>query len=103
MELSNLANCFKAFASPQRLKLFQMICEMTPDLEKNMKEGKDCCEGIEKAFTSACKRLKLSRSTVSHHLKELQSAGLITCTRSGQSFICRVNREALEAMKKFIP
>ena len=53
---------------------------------------------IEKAFSMVCNCLDLSRSTISHHFKELQNAGLITCERNGQSFRCRVNGEAISSI-----
>lgn len=68
------------------------------------KEGA-CCpvrDGIERAFTKMCDSINLSRSTISHHFKELQSAGLITCEREGQNFRCRVNQETIDAIKAFL-
>ena len=82
---------FKALSNEPRLKLFLMI-------EKN------CCpkEGYEKAFTKACHCMDLSRSTISHHLKELENAGLITSERMGQSFRYRVNYEVLKRIRHLL-
>lgn len=86
--IDECAAVFKALSNEQRLKLFLMIV-------------KDCCpkEGYEKAFTKACECMDLSRSTISHHLKELQSAGLLTAEREGQSFRYRVNYDALKRIR----
>ncbi|HEX2927295.1 MAG TPA: ArsR family transcriptional regulator [Ruminiclostridium sp.] len=46
--------------------------------------------------------MSLSRSTISHHFKELQNAGLITYTRKGQSFMCKINDEAILAIQNFL-
>jgi len=46
--------------------------------------------------------MDLSRSTISHHFKELQSAGLITCEREGQNFRCRVNQGVIDEIKAFL-
>lgn len=92
MKLTKQTAIFKALASEQRLRLFLMIME-------------NCCgkvDGYEKAFTDACECLPIGRSTVSHHLKELQKAGLITCEREGQSMRCRVNKRALELIRKVL-
>ena len=103
MKTKSLAKVFKALSNEHRLELFRLIygqCRLEEGRAK--KEGKSCCEGIEKAFTMACGCLDLSRSTISHHFKELQNAGLITCTRQGQTFMCQVNEEHVEAVREFL-
>lgn len=94
-----LARVFKALSNPQRLALFQMIC-------RGFRKGKGrrgCCSGgMEKAFSAACDCMDLSRSTISHHFKELQNAGLIRCERRGQAFYCEVNQQALAAIQGFM-
>lgn len=116
MEQSNLARIFKALGNPQRLALFEMIYRMgtSPNLDglapaeaararrrKVAAPAEPCC-AVKKAFTAACACMGLARSTVSHHFKELQNAGLITCTRDGQSYLCEVNPEAVEAVRAFL-
>jgi ArsR family transcriptional regulator len=44
---------------------------------------------------------KISRSTLSHHFKELENANLIVCERQGQSMHCKVNEEVIAAIKDF--
>ena len=103
MQSANLAKIFKALSNEHRLELFRMIysqCQL--EESRAQKAGRDCCEGIEKAFTQACGCLDLSPSTISHHLKELQGAGLITCTRRGQAFTCQVNEDCVEAVRGFL-
>ena len=103
MKTTNLAKVFKALSNEHRLELFRLIynqCKAEESRATN--DGKGCCEGIEKAFTMACGCLDLSRSTISHHFKELQNAGLITCTRQGQTFMCQVNEESVEAVRGFL-
>jgi ArsR family transcriptional regulator len=102
MELSKLSGYFKALSNPQRLKLFMMIYNKCESEKGKLKPNKECCPGIEKAFTTACSCLNLSRSTISHHFKELQNSGLVTCERIGQAFNCKVNYEAVKAVKEFI-
>ena len=57
---------------------------------------------VDKAFTKACDHLSIARSTVSHHMKELENAGLISMTRNGQSFICKINMDAIKAIQQFL-
>ncbi|MBI5428028.1 MAG: helix-turn-helix transcriptional regulator [Nitrospinae bacterium] len=104
MKQSNLADIFKALSNPQRLALFELIYRGFKKQGKSgvAEEAEPCCRGVEKAFTFACGCLKLSRSTISHHLKELQNAGLIVCVRRGQSHYCEVNAKAVEAARSFL-
>jgi ArsR family transcriptional regulator len=110
MELSNLVKIFKALANEQRLKIFVMIYEgcCAPGGKGHSEfkiENKARCPVagvIEKAFTKVCGCMNLSKSTVSHHFKELQNAGLITCEREGQMYRCKVNKEIVDSIKDFL-
>lgn len=106
MEHSDIAKAFKALGHPQRLALFEMVYKMSTEGETCVPapKGKQatCCEPVRKAFTAACGCLGLARSTVSHHFKELQNAGLITCTRDGQAYLCQVNEEVINSIRAFL-
>ena len=111
MELSNYATMFKALSNEQRLKIFLIIynrcCvpESTVIDPEKLITDPPCCStmgSFQKAFSTVCDCLNLSRSTISHHFKELQNAGLISCEREGQSFRCSVNEEAISALRKFL-
>lgn len=111
MELSNYTKIFKALSNEQRLKIFLMLYKncCTPQgaeigAEFRMKDD-SCCAiagGIERAFTRICDCMNLSRSTISHHFKELQNAGLITCERDGQIYRCKVNKDVADSIKNFL-
>lgn len=111
MKLSNYTKIFKALSNEQRLKIFMMLYKncCVPEGSKVMAEfhikGEPCCAvkgSLDKAFTKICDCMTLSRSTISHHFKELQNAGLITCEREGQIYRCRVNSEAINDIKNFL-
>lgn len=106
MELSNYAKIFKALSNEQRLTIFMMIYKNCCGLEGQIPLDKKSYPGvkgsIEGAFSKVCDCINLSRSTISHHFKELQNAGLIICEREGQTFRCSVNKEAVNAIKKFL-
>ncbi len=108
MELSNYAKIFKALSNEQRLNIFMMIYKgcCGPEDTININKTDSCCEkikgSIDRAFSKACDCMSLSRSTISHHFKELQNAGLITCEREGQTFRCRINEDAVASIKKFL-
>jgi DNA-binding transcriptional ArsR family regulator len=95
MELSNITGYCKALSSEQRLKVFLMILEAE-------REEDGCCQGVLRAFSRACSMLKISRSTVSHHIKELESSGLLSCERQGQAMCCQVNQRALAELREFL-
>ena len=100
MNDASLAKIFKALSNEQRLRIFRMLCGWQ-DAKAQRRNGDGCC-GVEKGFTRACCSSELSPSTISHHFKELQSAGLITAERTGQSFVCTVNLETLDAVRDFL-
>ncbi len=105
MELSNYSKIFKALSNEQRLKIFMTIHEQSMKTQKKgidfPMEKPSCCP-VEKAFTKMCKCIKLSRSTISHHFKELQNAGLIACKRVGQMYSCTVNEDTVNSIKNFL-
>jgi len=89
-----MAVIFKALSCDQRVKLLELI---------NSWQGIDsCCDGVRKAFTLASEELNISRSTLSHHFKELENAGLISCKRNGQAMECVVNQEVIEKIQNFL-
>ncbi len=94
MKLSKLSGYFKALSSEPRLKVYLMI------LEAERKED-DCCDGVLRAFSRACQLLNVSRSTVSHHIKELEASGLLSSERQGQSMCCQINQTALDELRDF--
>ena len=94
MKLSNKAKIFKALSCEQRIRLLELIKEW---------EGIDeCCEGVRKAFTKASEEMNISRSTISHHFKELENAGLISCVRNGQAIECKINDKVIVEIRKFL-
>jgi ArsR family transcriptional regulator, arsenate/arsenite/antimonite-responsive transcriptional repressor len=95
MELSNISRYFKALSNEQRLKVYLMIL-------KDEREAGDCCQGVLGAFSRACGMLNLSRSTVSHHIKELTDSGLLSCARQGQFVCCQVDESALAELRGFL-
>ena len=106
MELSNYSKIFKALSNEQRLKIFLMIYNGEGEFnDQPTFHDNACCNmagNLKKAFTKACGCMDISRSTISHHFKELQNAGLIICERDGQTYHCRVNPETVELIKTFI-
>jgi len=82
----DVSRAFRALANPNRLAIFERIHE----------DGL-CCRTDHKGNTvcAIAEDFQLALSTVSHHLKELRTAGLITCERSGQQVTCAINQPTL--------
>lgn len=97
----DLVKIFKALSCEQRLSLFKNLYEWYEE-GKNEEGEYTFTNGVDKCFSKACCCMDLSRSTISHHFKELQNAGLISYTRNGQSFVCKVNSEAIQAIRGFL-
>ena len=100
MDDEALVKIFKALSNEQRLRIFRLLCAWQE--ARGSAEIEDPGAGVEKCFTRACCSISLSRSTISHHFKELQNAGLISLKRNGQVMTCTVRREAIDAVQSFL-
>lgn len=79
----NLARLFKALGDPTRVRLLSLIAAHT--------DGEACvCDLTDP--------VGLSQPTVSHHLKQLVEAGLITREQRGKWAYYRVSETALESL-----
>lgn len=96
-DLERLAGIFKALSNPSRLRIFLRLRDCCgPGRILLPGEEDNCCVG------DVSQDLTLSPSTVSHHLKELRQAGLISVRRRGQKTQCRLNQEALAQVARFL-
>lgn len=97
------AAMFKALGDPTRLHIFEFLrsccCPVAVEESGDVRPvigptvGEVCCH-----VTGA----EQINSKISHHLKELRLAGLITVERRGKNMICGVNREALAAVAEYL-
>src|SRR6266566_6941186 len=107
-EQVQMAAMFKALGDPTRLRIFEILCsccdsvavdvltiENSGDIHpvRGSTVGEICCR------LNGAERIT---STISHHLKELRLAGLITTERSGKNIICRVNHAALGELLAYL-
>jgi DNA-binding transcriptional ArsR family regulator len=82
---------FKALSNPTRFQLFVEILE----------GGESSFEDHACFLSTIVRRLDVGAPTVSHHLKELVNADLITTERQGKFVTCKVNAKALDALGAF--
>jgi ArsR family transcriptional regulator len=101
-EPSEIAAMFKALGDPTRLRIFEFLrsccCPVAVAETGDVRPvtgptvGEVCCSVTgEERITS----------TVSHHLKEMRLAGLITMERRGKNMICGINRDAVARLAGF--
>ena len=93
MELSEL---FKALSNPNRLLIFQRLltcCELGTVCSTDTISG--FCVG------ELGEELDIAPSTLSHHIKELQHAGLIKTQRRGKNVDCFVETKKVNILKEF--
>lgn len=99
--MDDLAAAFKALGHPHRLAIVRRLID----------EAKSCCAPYPEDctadprccdFAALAAELDVAKGTVSHHLKELDRAGLIVRERSGRRLYCRVNPERLDELRRFL-
>lgn len=90
INIDRYATIFKALSNPHRLQIFNILtgcCE--PGTLCSTDEMMSCCVG------DLDSQLNIASSTLSHHLKELNRAGLIEMQRDGKQVLCSINPATL--------
>ncbi len=94
--LEKLATIFKALSDPNRLAILELIRKRCgPECKVSAEEAGNTVSEIASQFD-------LSLSTVSHHVKELKTAGLIQCKKRSQWVYCEPNQTVLEQASEFL-
>lgn len=91
-----LAESFKALSNPNRLQIFQRLLSCCAP-------GTVCSADTMNGFCvgELGEDLAVAPSTLSHHIKELQRAGLIKTQRRGKNIDCFVDAEKVSLLKEF--
>jgi DNA-binding transcriptional ArsR family regulator len=82
-DIDQLAVRLRALADGNRLRLIQEL---------------SCCDGHAVTTSDASALLGVTEATASHHLKQLQRAGLVTSTREGARVLHRLDLTAVRAV-----
>ncbi len=87
MDTKQLARIHKALSNENRLEIFLSILKYN---QKDFDAGCDCI--MQKIMQNLC----IGAPTISHHLKELSDAGLITTRKNGKFLVATVNEKIIE-------
>ena len=111
MKTSNLTEAeaaafFKALGDPTRLRIFSFLRSCCPNSEIALDEETGAARPVQGAtvgevccFVTGEDRIT---STISHHLRELRLAGLVSVERRGKNMICRLNRDAVAQLADYL-
>lgn len=90
--MKELTRAFKALANPNRLRLFlNLLDESRLDLAAGRVH--DCF------LSGLLENLNVGAATVSHHIKELETAGLVDTHRDGRNLVCSIRPEAVAELR----
>ncbi len=93
-ESKQLVKIFKALSNTHRLDLYLKIKEQQ---QINIDTGKEhVC-----FLSNLCATINLGAPTLSHHLKELVNAELVTTDKQGKFLICSINEETERLAREF--
>jgi len=93
MDSKELAKIFKALANENRLEIYKEIAK-----QENIDYEQKC----ECSISEILSCLKIGAPTISHHLKELANANLITTEKNGKFLMAHINKNTLEKIRGFI-
>ncbi len=93
MDKLRLSKIFKALSNPNRLELY---LEIAKTYETSFQTDGECF------ISDICNSLKIGAPTISHHLKELTNADLITTERRGKFLVARLNEKTIQEANKIL-
>lgn len=96
-ELTQLARIFKALGDESRLAILAGI----HGREIECTCGDACCAEVA-TVSDVAAEVAVSLPTISYHLKELVSAGLVETRRNGRRVFCRTDSAGLASAAEFI-
>ncbi len=103
MDSVQVTAAFKALGDPTRLRIYEFLrtCEGDVVLDENGEVRRVCGPTVGEVCCSVTGIDRVT-STISFHLKELRSAGLIRMEKRGKNMICSVNRDAALELASFL-
>ena len=102
-DVEDYATMFKALSNPHRLTIFMQLMERCCSADPCCKGSADISaenEGVS-CVSQIARCCDVAPSTISHHLKELRTAGLLKMEKRGKFVDCWVEPETLNRMSQF--
>lgn len=93
-ETRELALAFRALGNPHRLAIYIRLLQHAES--KNPALLNSC------ALQELIDKLDIGAPTISHHVKELVTAGLISVTRDGKYLRCKLNEDRRRELSKLL-
>jgi len=93
MDTKKMAKIFKALSNPNRLEIYLKIAE-------NQKMSYKTFSGC--FMHEITKSLKIGPPTISHHLKELSNAELISTERKGKFLVAKINANIVDEVNELV-
>lgn len=98
----DLNSAFKALGHPHRLAIVRRLLEQAlscceADRPDDCTLDPTCCN-----FGTLADELDVGKATVSHHLKELERAGLVERLREGRRVYLRADLDRMETLRQFL-
>jgi ArsR family transcriptional regulator, arsenate/arsenite/antimonite-responsive transcriptional repressor len=93
MDISRLSKIMKALSNKNRLEIFLKIA-------KGHQGGGKSGSGY--PISDISRSLNIGAPTVSHHLKELSNAGLITTEKRGRRLMARIIKKTMADVRKVL-
>ncbi len=93
-DVNRMSKVFRALSNKNRLQLFlNLLDESRLDLAKGRTH--DCF------LASILNNLRIGAPSISHHLRELESAGLIETSKEGKQLVCSIRPDAMQDIASF--
>ncbi len=93
MSSKKFVKIFKALSNENR---FELYLEIAKKYEAGFETGSECF------ISDIVCSLSIGAPTVSHHLKELANADLITTEKRGKFLIARINEDTVNEVSKIL-
>jgi len=93
MDTKKMVKVFKALSNPNRLELYLQIVKQT---EASYETDCGCL------ISDIAKSLNVGAPTISHHLKELSNAEVISTERKGKYVVAKVNEKMVNEVNELL-